>query len=127
VNPTLYKLSFNVAKDLQPVIRLTVTNYMLVVHPSVRANTLKEFIEFAKSRPDTLSYGSAGLGSPHHLSAELLKTRAGINMAHPCGRHPNGLGGARSIPGYLSQKMHNEVACIGAGIVGRISHRVGLF
>ena len=82
VNPTLYKLPFSVEKDLRPVIRLTTTNYILVVHPSVSASTLKELIDFAKVRPGALSYASAGIGSPLNLSAELLKTRAGVNIVH---------------------------------------------
>ena len=82
VNPTLYKLQFDVSKDLQPVISLAAGPYMLVLHPSVRAQSLKEFIDLAKNRQSNLNYASAGIGSPHHLAAELLKIRAGIDLTH---------------------------------------------
>lgn len=82
VNSTLYKLRFNVAKDLEPVTMLAAAQYMLVLHPLVKANTLKEFIELAKTQPGRLNYASAGVGSPLHLSAELFKTRTGLNLVH---------------------------------------------
>lgn len=82
VNPILYKLSFSVEKDLQPVTLLATAQLILVVHPSVRANTLKEFIALAKQNPGSLNYASSGVGSPLHLAAELFKMRAGVNMVH---------------------------------------------
>lgn len=82
VSPTLYKLSVNVETELQPVILLANAQYMLVVHPSLKANTVNELIGIAKAQPGKLSYGSAGVGSPHQLAAELMKMRTGINMVH---------------------------------------------
>ncbi len=82
VNPNLYKLPYSVEKDLQPVTLLATAQYILVIHPSVQANTLKDFIALAKQKPDSLNYASAGVGSPLHLAAELFKKRAGINMVH---------------------------------------------
>jgi tripartite-type tricarboxylate transporter receptor subunit TctC len=82
VNPSLYKLPYSVEKDLQPVTLLASAQYILVIHPSVQAATLKEFIALAKQKPDSLNYASAGVGSPLHLAAELFKKRAGINMVH---------------------------------------------
>ena len=82
VSPTLYKLPINVDADLQPVILLANAQYVLVVHPSIKANTVNDLVGFAKAQPGKLSYGSAGIGSPHQLAAELMKTRAGINMVH---------------------------------------------
>jgi tripartite-type tricarboxylate transporter receptor subunit TctC len=82
VNPTLYKLSFNVQKDLQPVTLLATAQYILVLHPSVQATTVKEFVALAKSKPGALNYASAGVGSPLHLAAELFRKRAGIDMVH---------------------------------------------
>lgn len=80
VNPTLYKLPFDMAKALQPVTLLATAQYILVVHPSVPANTLKEFIALAKQKPGSLNYATAGVGSPLHLAGELFKKRAGIQM-----------------------------------------------
>lgn len=82
VNPSLYKLSFNMHQDLEPVTMLATAQYLLVLHPSVQANTLKEFIALAKQKPGTLNYASSGAGSPLHLAAELFKKRAGVNMVN---------------------------------------------
>jgi tripartite-type tricarboxylate transporter receptor subunit TctC len=82
VNPLLYKLPFDMAKDLMPVAMVTSGQYMLVVHPSVKADNLKDFIALARAKPGSLNYGSAGVGTPLHLSAELFKVRTGIQMTH---------------------------------------------
>ncbi len=82
VNPSLYKLRYNVQKSFEPVTLLATAQYILVLHPSVKASTLKEFIAQAKQKPGGFNYASAGVGSPLHLAAELFKKRAGINMVH---------------------------------------------
>ena len=82
VNPSLYKLTYSVTRDLQPVTLLATAQYILVIHPSVAATNLKDFIALAKQKPGSLNYASAGVGSPLHLAAELFKKRAGIDMAH---------------------------------------------
>ena len=61
---------------------MAVSPYALVVHNSVPATNLQEFIAYAKANPDKLSYGSAGVGSASHLAAELFKSMAGIKMVH---------------------------------------------
>jgi len=73
---------YDVAKDLTPIINVAVSPYALVVHPSVPAQNLREFIAFAKANAGTLNYGSAGIGSASHLAAELFKSMAGIAMVH---------------------------------------------
>ena len=70
------------AKDFSPIINVAISPYALVVNPSVPAHSLKEFIAYAKANPGKLSYGSAGVGSASHLAAELLKSKAGIEMVH---------------------------------------------
>lgn len=82
VNPSLYKLSFSVERDLKPVTMLAVAEFVLVVHPSVQARTLKDFITVAKQKPGVLNYASSGVGTPLHLAIELLKKRAGIELIH---------------------------------------------
>ena len=82
VNPSLYKLPFDVMKDLQPIVLLAAAQYMLVLHPSVKADNVKDFIEWVKANPGKLNYASAGVGSPLHLAAELFKYRGGLNMVH---------------------------------------------
>ena len=81
-NPSLYKLPFSVAKELQPVTMLCTAEHIVVIHPGVQAKTLTEFIALAKQKPGAFNYASAGVGSSIHLAAELLKKRAGIQMAH---------------------------------------------
>ena len=83
VSPTLYKkLSFDVARDFLPVTQLAAAQYILVLHPSVPAGSLKEFIALAKAKPGQLNYSSSGIGSPLHLAAELFKNRVGVNLVH---------------------------------------------
>ncbi len=80
VNPALYRMSFNIEKDLQPVTLLASGEQVVVVHPGVQAKTLAELIALAKQKPGALNYASAGQGTAIHLGAELLKLRAGIDM-----------------------------------------------
>ena len=82
VNPSLYKLPYSVETDLQPVTLLATAQYILVLHPSVPASTVKDFIALARQKPGALNYSSAGVGSPLHLAAELFKKRAGVDMVH---------------------------------------------
>ena len=81
-NPSLYRLPFNVEKDLQPVVILAVSDQIVVVHPSVAANTLKEFVALARQKPGAFRHGSAGVGSSNHLAAELFKKTTGIDVVH---------------------------------------------
>ena len=81
-NPLLYKLPFNVEKDLQPITMLSSTDMMVIVHPGVPAKTLKEFVALAKQKPGMLNFASAGMGSVVHLTFELFKKRAGIDVVH---------------------------------------------
>jgi len=82
VNPTLYKLPFSMEKELAPVTLLATAQYIMVVHPSVPANNLKEFIALAKAKPGSLNFSSGGMGTPLHMAAELFSKRAGIRMTH---------------------------------------------
>ena len=82
-NPALYsKLPFDAVKDFAPIIFVSATPYVLSVHPSLPVSNVKQLIALAKARPGQLNYASAGNGSTHQLSGELLKTLAGIDMVH---------------------------------------------
>jgi len=82
-NPALYqKLPYDAIRDFAPIIFVAATPYVLSVHPSLPVTTVKQLIALAKSRPGQINYGSAGNGSTHHLSGELMKTMAGIDMVH---------------------------------------------
>ncbi|MCX7152471.1 MAG: tripartite tricarboxylate transporter substrate binding protein [Proteobacteria bacterium] len=82
VNPSLYKLSWDSANDISPIIQLSQGPFLVAVHPSVPAKTLKEFIELAKKQPDKFSYASSGSGSITHLATELFLDMAKIKAVH---------------------------------------------
>jgi tripartite-type tricarboxylate transporter receptor subunit TctC len=73
---------YDPAKDLLPVAQVTNSPQVMMVHPSVPARTLIEFVSHAKANPGKLNYGSSGNGSLHHLGCELLKLRTGIDIVH---------------------------------------------
>lgn len=81
-NAVLHKLPYDPIKDLQPIILVGETGFLIVTHPSVPAKTIKELIDLAKARPGTLNYASPGIGSSPHLTFELLKSMAGIDVVH---------------------------------------------
>ncbi len=76
------KLTYDARKDFAPVILAAFSPTVLVTHPSVRANSVKEFIALAKAEPGKLSVASGGNGTGGHLALELLKLRAGIDVLH---------------------------------------------
>src|SRR3954452_12400270 len=81
VNPFLYsKLPFDTLKDFAPVLLFASIANVLVVHPSIPAQSVKELIAFAKTRPGQLSYGSSGNGTASHLAGELLNLMGGIKI-----------------------------------------------
>jgi tripartite-type tricarboxylate transporter receptor subunit TctC len=80
--PHLQKLPYAAERDLAPVSLAVVTPLILVVHPALPAQTVKELIALAKARPGHLSYASAGNGGVQHLAAELLKTTMNIDVVH---------------------------------------------
>src|SRR5262245_36400777 len=83
VNASLYaNLNFNLIRDIAPVAGVFRGPYVLVVNPSVPAKTVPEFIAYAKANPRKLNMASAGNGTSQHLSGELFKIMAGINMIH---------------------------------------------
>jgi len=83
VNATLYdKLNFNFIRDITPVAGLMRSPNTLVVHPSVPAKTLPEFIAYAEANPNKLNMASTGNGSASHVCGELFKMMARINMVH---------------------------------------------
>jgi tripartite-type tricarboxylate transporter receptor subunit TctC len=73
---------FQLLRDFVPVAPVNYSDLVLVVHPSVPANTLKEFIALAKSKPHVLNYASSGPGTPYHMAGELFKAMAGLDIVH---------------------------------------------
>ena len=82
INPHLYKMPIDTLRDLTPVTPVAVNQFVLTVNPSLPVRTFPEFIEFARKANPPLAYASGGNGSQHHLTMEMLKQRAGINMLH---------------------------------------------
>ena len=83
INATLYdNLNFNFIRDITPIGTLFRGALVMVVHPSVPAKTVPEFIAYAKANPGKLSYGSGGVGGITHITPELFKIMAGVNMLH---------------------------------------------
>ena len=83
VNETLYKdKPYQLLRDLVPIAPLEQNDLVLVVNPSVPANTLAELLTLARAKPGTLNFGSSGPGSNYHMAAELLKNLTGIDIVH---------------------------------------------
>ncbi len=83
INPTLYpKLSYDPLRDLQTVTLIAKVPQVLVAHPSLPAKNPRELIALAKARPGELAYGSGGNGSGAHISGEMLKMLAGVDLVH---------------------------------------------
>jgi tripartite-type tricarboxylate transporter receptor subunit TctC len=83
VNPTLFKsLPYDPLRDFIPIALVAGTPFALIVNPSVPAHSVAELIALVKERPGQLSYGSAGVGTPHHLYFELMKSMIGIELQH---------------------------------------------
>jgi tripartite-type tricarboxylate transporter receptor subunit TctC len=75
-------LPFHPVKDFAAVSLLVNSPNVLVIHPSVPANSVKEFVAYAKTKPGALTYGSSGVGTVSHMAAELLKSVTGTNFLH---------------------------------------------
>jgi tripartite-type tricarboxylate transporter receptor subunit TctC len=83
INPSLYaKIPYDPVKDFAAVSLMCSSPHVLAVNPSIAATTVQEFVALAKARPGTLTYGSAGRGTPAHLAGELFKLAFGVDIVH---------------------------------------------
>jgi tripartite-type tricarboxylate transporter receptor subunit TctC len=83
INVSLYsRLPYDPLKDFSPITMLATLPNMLVVHPSIPANSVQELVAFLKANPNRHSFGSAGNGTSQHMSGELFKTMTGVQMQH---------------------------------------------
>lgn len=82
ISPSLHKLAYDPVKDFAPVSQVTASSYILVVHTAVPAKSVKELVALAKAQPGTLTFASAGSGSPPQMAGELLKSAANIDIRH---------------------------------------------
>src|SRR5262249_21188391 len=86
---------FQLMRDFVPVAGINYSDLVMVIHPSVPAKDLKEFIALAKSKPGALNYASSGPGTPYHMAGELFKAMSGTNLVH--------------VPHKASGEMRNSV------------------
>lgn len=102
ISPALIKsLPYDSVRDFAPIGVVAGGPYIMVVHPSVPAKTVKEFVAWVKSKPGQVSYGSAGTGNPTHLAGELFKNAAGgLDMQHIPYK-----GGAAVMPDLLGGRV----------------------
>ena len=83
VNESLIpKKSFELLRDFAPVAPINYSDLVMVVHPSVPANSLREFIALAKAKPNGMNYASSGPGTPYHMAGELFKAMARVEIVH---------------------------------------------
>ena len=114
INSTLYdKLNFNFIRDIAPVAGIMSLPYVMVVHPSVPAKTVPEFIAYARANPAKLNMASAGIGSGTHVTGELFNVTAGINLLHVPYR-----GGAPAFTDLLG----GQVQVYFSGVAGSIEY-----
>jgi tripartite-type tricarboxylate transporter receptor subunit TctC len=111
-NATLYEnLNFNFIRDITPVASVVQQPLVMVVHPSVPANTVPEFIAYAKANPGKINMASPGNGTPPHLAGELFKKMTGVDMLHVPYR-----GGAPAMTDMLAGRVQiifiSELLCL---------------
>jgi tripartite-type tricarboxylate transporter receptor subunit TctC len=83
INPSLYpRIPYDTIKDFAPVTVAVTASYVLVVHPSLPAKTVKELIALARARPAEINYASSGSSGPQHIAGELFKLMAKVDMTH---------------------------------------------
>jgi tripartite-type tricarboxylate transporter receptor subunit TctC len=114
ISATLYdKLNFNFIRDIAPVASIIRQPYVMLVHPSVPAKTVSEFIDYAKANPGKLNMASVGKGTGTHVAGELLMMMAGLNMVHVPYR-----GGAPAMTDLIA----GQVQVMFGAVMGMIEH-----
>src|ERR1700709_194868 len=107
---------YELMRDLMPIAPVNSSDLVMVVHPSVPAKTLQEFVALAKAQPGKLNYASSGQGTPYHMAGELFKTMAGIDLVHVPYRNS---GEARSgVIGGQVQMMIDAVTTMAPNVSG---------
>ena len=105
VNPHLLALQYDPLKDLAPITMAVIFPNLVVVQPSVPANTLAEFIKLARDNPGKYTYGSSGIGGAGHLAGELLKMMAKVDITHVPFK-----GGGPAMQAMLGGQIHSYFA-----------------
>jgi tripartite-type tricarboxylate transporter receptor subunit TctC len=95
-----FKVSYDMVKDFAPITQVASTSFVLAVHPSVPAKSVKELVRLAKQKPGALNYGSGGSGSPAHLIGEMFRVETAVSMVHV----PN-----KTVAGGVTDLMSGQV------------------
>jgi tripartite-type tricarboxylate transporter receptor subunit TctC len=101
------KLPYDPIKDFEPISLAATIPFGLTVNSTTPVHTLKEFVEYSKKSPRPLTYGTAGVGAPHHFAVELLRSMTGINVVHVPYK-----GSAGIIPALLSGEIDFSIAAV---------------
>jgi tripartite-type tricarboxylate transporter receptor subunit TctC len=101
------KQSYDPIRDFEPIVLIVNTPFVLAVNSSLGVNSLNELIALAKTKPGQLTYGSSGIGAPHHFGAEMLRSMTGIDILHVPYK-----GSANIIPALLSSEISFTVGGI---------------
>ena len=114
---------FQLMRDFAPVSPIYAGDLVMVVHKSVPARTLTEFIALAKAKPGAMNYASSGTGSQYHLTAELFKTMSGIDIVHVPYKGSNGA--RNDILGGQVQMMFDTIATMSPSVEAGLVHALG--
>jgi tripartite-type tricarboxylate transporter receptor subunit TctC len=125
INPSLFgKMPYDPIGDFTPIALMSSVHFALVVHPSVPARSVKEFIALARKRPEAMAYASAGNGSPHHLAMELLQSMARVDFLHVPYK-----GAGQFVPALVAGEVPSVIGAINSLLphirVGRL-HVLGM-
>jgi len=82
IYPLLYKSRFDIAHDFVPVSQVSAQGYVLVIHPKIPAKSVQDLVQYLRANPNTLNFGSSGIGSAIHMSGELFQQATGTRMTH---------------------------------------------
>lgn len=114
INPSFFtKLPYDPLKDFEPISLVGTIPFVLTVNAATPVNNLKEFLALARAKPGAVTFGTAGIGTPHHLAAELLKSMTGVDMVHVPYK-----GAAGIVPALLS----GEITCTIGAINSLLPH-----
>jgi tripartite-type tricarboxylate transporter receptor subunit TctC len=119
INPFIFKQPYDPIRDFAAVATLVRTEYILVIHPSVAANNLKEFIALAKANPDKFNVASSGSGGVQHLAMEMFNVLAGVKLHHV--PYKGGGPGMSDLVGGHVQAAFNNFVSVGPHVnAGRL-------
>jgi tripartite-type tricarboxylate transporter receptor subunit TctC len=108
INPSLFsKLPYDAIRDFTGVALMSSVHFALVVHPSLPARSVKEFIAFTRARPGAVTFASAGNGAPHHLAMEMLKSAARVELTHVPYK-----GAGQFVPALVSGEVSSVIGAI---------------